>query len=107
VILKDGNQRCDVCGAVTMNGDRFAGFFMPPSINAKTGKHDGRFPGIARAGKPDELLQLHSCPTCTPKIKKATSTRDFSRLPSGPLKRILDEIVTRDQLGDLSWRSQS
>ncbi len=95
---KDGGQRCDGCGRVAENGDKFKGFFMPPSINMHTKQPDGRFPGIARAGAPDQLCQLHACPNCQPKILKAMNVHDFSKLPEGPLKQIVEQLMTSDRL---------
>lgn len=99
--------RCDGCGRLvsedSKEGKTFKGFYMPPSINPVTKKEDGRFPGIARAGSPDELCQMHSCPGCTPIIKKATGTHNFSELPDGPLKQIVQQLVSGDRLRNLNF----
>lgn len=99
--IKGGGCRCDGCGRLAQGADKFKGFYMPPSINMVTKRPDGRFPGISRAGKPDELVQLHACPGCQPKILKAMNVHDFSKLPEGPLRQIVEQLVTSDRLRNM------
>lgn len=97
--------RCDGCARLVpergAEGKTFRGFFMGPSINPSTGEPDGRFPGIARAGAPDQMVQLHACPGCKPKIQNALTAYDFSNLPDGPLKKIVRQLLTGDRLRNL------
>lgn len=100
--IKGGKVRCDSCGSVVEeshpDAKTFRGFYIPPSVSLVTGEYDGRFPGIARAGDPKRTVQLHACQECRPKIKACTSNYDFALLPDGPLKKILRELLTADQL---------
>lgn len=100
--IEGAKTRCDVCARVAdekkAEAKEFKGFYIGPSINMATGKPDGKFPGIARANKPDEPVQLHACPGCRPKIKAMRSGADIAILPDGPLKKALREIVTGSKL---------
>jgi hypothetical protein len=93
--LKSGGERCDCCARV---GKGFTGFYMPESMSRVTGKPDGRFPGIARADNPSELVMLHACPGCKPKVDQAVKFFNFSFLPDGPLRKIVTQLMTRDRL---------
>lgn len=83
-MITKGGVRCDGCGKLAQGEDKFAGFFLPPN---------GNFPGIARQGAPKELVQLHGCPVCNPKINFAMAMQKVSLLPSGPLKQIMEQLT--------------
>ncbi len=96
--------RCDVCGQKSVQYEKgFSAFSMPPSVNRFTNLPDGHFPGITRAGDPKkQVLIMHSCPACTPKVKKAIDTGDFIKhLPDGPLKRVMRSILTIKMMSNL------
>ena len=96
--VKGNKTRCDGCGRVISekhpDAQKFKGFYLPPSINMATGLPDGKFPGIARAGCPGKLLEMHACPGCQPAIRKLQSKYEIALLPDGPLKKALREITT-------------
>lgn len=101
MLVKGDRHRCDGCGKVSENQDKFASFVMPPSVNARTGQPDGRFNGIAKKSDPTQLVELHACPSCKPKIKTALTTYDFATIPDGPLKKVLNQVMSRDRLRSL------
>ncbi len=91
MILKAG-CRCDVHGYIEKNPklmDKFTAFIMPKNR---------LFPGVAAASDPKKPATLHCCPSCLPKFKIAFRKGDMSLLPSGPLKKMIDNLSLRNTI---------